>query len=47
MELVGRFVEVGRRRGLKVIVNKNKVRMLNGEEVWSVRFAGIGACVRI
>ena len=30
--MMGRFVEVCRRRGLKVNVGKNKVRVLHGEE---------------
>ena len=30
--MVGRFVEVCRRRGLKVNANKTKVMVLNGEE---------------
>ena len=30
--LVGRFIEVCRRRGLKVNVGKSKVMVLNGEE---------------
>ena len=31
-EMVGRFVEVCRRRGLKVNAGKNKVMVLGGEE---------------
>ena len=30
--MVGKFVEVCRRRGLRVNVTKNRVMMLNGEE---------------
>ena len=30
--MVGRFVEMCRRRGLKVNADKNKVMVLNGEE---------------
>ena len=37
--MVGRFVEVCRRRGLKVNADKNKV-MMRGD--WGVRFMWIG-----
>ena len=30
--IVGRFIRVCRRRGLKVIASKSKVRLLGGEE---------------
>ena len=48
-EMVERFVEVRRRRGLKVNGNKSKVMMLVGEE-WNVRsvwMGMIGAIVRV
>ena len=36
--MVGWFVEVCRRRGLKVNAGKRKMMLLNGERGWSVRF---------
>ena len=36
--MVGRLVEVRRRRGLKANASNNKVMVLNGEEGLSVRF---------
>ena len=37
--MVGRFVKLLRRRGLKVNAGKSKVMVLGGEMGWSVRFA--------
>ena len=35
--MVGRFVEVRKRRGLKLNAGKTMVMILNGEQDWSVR----------
>ena len=40
--MVGHFVEVCRKRGLKVNANKSKVMVLGGEEGLSVRFVWMG-----
>ena len=45
--MVGCFVEVCRRRGLKVNAGESKVRILNGEEGLECKVSGIGASVRI
>ena len=37
--IVGRFIEVCRRRGLKVNAGKSKVKLLGGEEGLDMRFA--------
>ena len=45
--MVGRFVEVCKRKGLKVNAGKSKVLVLGyGRKDWNVRFA-IGPCVGI
>ena len=43
MVMVGRFIEVGRRRGLKVNAGKNKVMVLGGDEglEWEACLDGI------
>ena len=37
--MVGRFIEVCRRRDLKVNAGKSKVMVLGGRRSWSMRFA--------
>ena len=42
--IVTHFVEICRRRCLKVIGDKSKVIVLNGEEGLSMKFAWVGWC---
>ena len=39
---MGRFVEMCRKKGLKVNAGKIKEMVMNGEEAWSVRFTQVG-----
>ena len=44
--MVGWFVEVCRRRGMKVNGGKNKVMVLNGEEGLECKVHGDGICLK-